>query len=84
MDGSRTGNENKDMIYDNNNMGGGKGKSMQPGVEYDTVTRYVVSNPHAYVCVSSHLQQGQERQSLLAQEKLGAEVSRLARSRTTA
>lgn len=61
------------MIYDNrnNNMG----ESTQAGVEHDTGTRYVVSNLHAYVCASSHLQQGPERRSLLAQEKLGAEMS---------
>lgn len=39
MDGSRTSNENKYMIYGNRNNNMGK-TSMQPGVEYDTANRH--------------------------------------------
>lgn len=72
MDGSIS-HENRYTIYDNRNDN--TGESTQAGAEHDTVTRYVVNNLRAYVCASSHLQQGPERQSLLAQEKLGAEMS---------
>lgn len=68
MNGSITSNGNGNMIHEhrNNNMGdeqAGRGGMCTLG------------NPRAYVCVSSHLRPGPERQSLLAREKLGAGMS---------
>lgn len=68
MNGSGTSNENGNKIYDNRNNNMGDEQAAQGGI-------CTPSNLHAYVCVSSHLRQGPERQSPLAQEKLGAGMS---------
>lgn len=63
---------------------------MERLVKYEAATQYVVYAFFVYVlvcvcvCVSSHLWHEQERRSLLAQEKLGAEESWLAHFHTLA
>lgn len=63
-----TSNENGNMIFDNRNNNIGEEQAGRGGM-------CTLGNLRAYVCVSSHLRQGPERQSLLAREKLGAGMS---------